>query len=214
MPKPKQINPSDKAKKSRVYRTKVREQRRFESPLREFIEIRYKNAFKEYVELYKLMDSLNPNKIDLKKCETFKQWKIDNQQPNLDILSTAFRQEDSEAERAEDYEVERAEDSEAERAEDYEVERAEDSEAERSEDSEAERTEDYEAERAEDSEAERGEDSEAEVSETFLAAQQLDDLVSEMMVDDQLRNLINVEEPLEDEGIELNLFDELDIQGV
>ena len=45
----------------------------------------------------------------------------------------------------------------------------------------------------------------------MLAAHQVDALVNEMIIDDELRALLNTE-PEDDEGIELNLYDELDIQ--
>ena len=59
-----------KAKQSRVYRKKQREQKRFEAPLKEFVETKYKGIFEEYVALYKQMDALNPGKIDLRKTES------------------------------------------------------------------------------------------------------------------------------------------------
>ena len=76
MPRYRQTNPTEKAKQSRLYRRNQREQKRFEAPLREFIEIKYKYAFQEYVELYMRMDAQNPGKTDLKKTEMFKQSRI------------------------------------------------------------------------------------------------------------------------------------------
>ena len=239
----KQTNPSEKAKQSRMYRRNQRDQKRFEAPLREFIEIKYKYAFQEYVELYMLMDAQNPDKIDLKKTEMFKQWKILNQQSGSDILTVAIRetigQDCNEAKQSEgnvseakqsEGNVSEAEQSEGNVSEDSEAEQregnvSEDSEAEQSEgnvseDSEAEQSEGNVSEdsEAEQSEGNVSEDSEAEQSETnegLLAAQQVDALVNEMIIDDELRALLNVEEPEEpevDEGIELNIFDEIDIE--
>ena len=246
MPRYRQTNPTDKARQSRLYRRNQREQKRFEAPLREFIEIKYKYAFQEYVELYKQMDTQNPGKIDLKKTEIFKQWKISNQQSSSDILTVAIREtigqdyneaEQSEGNVSEDSEAEQSEgnvseDSEAEQSEGNvsEDSEAEQSEGNVSEDREAEQSEgnvseDREAEQSEgnvseDSEAEQSEgnvskDSEAEQSEAnqgLLAAQQVDALVNEMIIDDELRALLNVEEPEADKGIELNIFDEIDIE--
>ena len=45
----------------------------------------------------------------------------------------------------------------------------------------------------------------------MLAAQQVDALVNEMILDDDLRALLNTE-PEDDEGIELNIYDEIDIE--
>ena len=233
MPRYRQTNPTDKARQSRLYRRNQREQKRFEAPLREFIEIKYKYAFQEYVELYKRMDTQNPGKIDLKKTEIFKQWKISNQQSSSDILTVAIREtigqdyneaEQSEGNVSEDSEAEQSEgnvseDSEAEQSEGNvsEDREAEQSEGNVSEDSEAEQSE---GNVSEDSEAEQSEgnvskDSEAEQSEAnqgLLAAQQVDALVNEMIIDDELRALLNVEEPEADKGIELNIFDEIDIE--
>ena len=220
MPRYRQTNPTDKARQSRLYRRNQREQKRFEAPLSEFIEIKYKYAFQEYVELYKRMDTQNPGKIDLKKTEIFKQWKISNQQSSSDILTVAIRetigQDYNEAEQSEGNV---SEDSEAEQSEGNV---SEDSEAEQSEGNVSEDSEAEQSERnvSEDSEAEQSEgnvseDSEAEQSEAnqgLLAAQQVDALVNEMIIDDELRALLNVEEPEADEGIELNIFDEIDIE--
>ena len=92
MPKHRHTNPSDKARQSRVYRRNQRDQKRFEAPLKEFIEIKYKSIFQEYVVLYNQMDSENPDKINLKKTEIFKRWKRANEQVNTDILSLAIRE--------------------------------------------------------------------------------------------------------------------------
>ena len=204
MPRYRQTNPTDKARQSRLYRRNQREQKRFEAPLREFIEIKYKYAFQEYVELYKRMDTQNPGKIDLKKTEIFKQWKISNQQSSSDILTVAIRetigQDYNEAEQSEGNV---SEDSEAEQSEGN-VSEAEQSEGNVSEDSEAEQSE---GNVSEDSEAEQ-----SEANQGLLAAQQVDALVNEMIIDDELRALLNVEEPKADEGIELNIFDEIDIE--
>ena len=210
-----QENPSFKAKKSREYRKKLREQRRFEAPLRQFVEIKYKEIYQEYVVLYKQMDAENPNKIDLRKTEIFRQWKKLNEQSNIDILTLAIKEtieaeheqtEDSEA----DSEHEQTEDSEA----DSEHEQTEDNGA----DSEHEQTEDNGA----DSEHEQTEDSgEANnnldienpmwgVDEGLLAAQQVDQLVNQMIIDDELRAMLEPE-PEDDEGIELNAYDELEM---
>ena len=223
MPRYRQTNPTEKAKQSRVYRRNQREQKRFEAPLREFIEIKYKYAFQEYVELYKRMDAQNPGKIDLKKTEMFKQWKISNQQSSSDILTVAIRETiGQDCNEAEQSEGNVSEDSEAEQSEGNvsEDSEAEQSEGNVSEDSEAEQSEGNVSEdsEAEQSEGNVSEDSEAEQSETnqgLLAAQQVDALVNDMIIDDELRALLNVEEPEEpevDEGIELNIFDEIDIE--
>ena len=215
--------PSEKAIRSRIYRKKQWEQRRFEGPLREFIEIRYKVAFAEYKELYKLMDAQNPKKNDLRKCKLFKQWKIENQEESSDILTTAIREtigETSEAGQSETSEAEQAETSEAEKSESREGEHVETSEAEQAETSEAEHGETSEAGQSETSESERDYTeeimnegyAEETMNEGLLAAQHLDQLVNELNREDELRDLMNIEDPNDDEGIELNVFDELDVE--
>ena len=92
MSRRRQENPNQKARQSRIYRLNQRHQKRFEAPLRQFIETKYKLIFEEYVDLYKRMDSQYPNRIDLRKTEMFKQWKQLNSQTNPDILTLAVRE--------------------------------------------------------------------------------------------------------------------------
>ena len=183
-------NPSQKARQSRIYRRNQKEQKRFEAPLREFIEIKYKDIFEEYTELYNQMVAENPKKKNLNKSKTFKRWKTTNQHSNPnDILSRAMR-ETLEKETPVLPEIEQAEESEAGQNQ------AEQSETEQ---------------QAEESEAgeNQAEQSETEQDERLLAAQQLDDLVNQMAFEDELRAIL--EEPEQDEGIELNIHDELGI---
>ena len=202
-----QANPSVKAKQSRIYRTNQRVQKRFEAPLREFIEVKYKEIFEEYVELYNRMDAENPKKIDLKKTEIFKQWKRLNQHFHSDILTTAIRetigQDHNKAAETEAAETEAAENDQTESVE------SDQSETESVESDQSE-TESVESE-ATESEAAEPQVPENEVNQGLLAAQQVDDLVNQMILDDELRALLNTE-PEDDEGIELNIDDEIDIQ--
>ena len=193
MAKQRQVNPSDKAKKSRVYRRNRREERKFESPLREFIEIKYRSIFEEYTVLYKKMVEENPNKIDLKKSETFKQWKWD--QLNPDVLSQAIAETIGETNNTEVNETNNTEVSETNNTEVSETNNSEVSETNSSEVSEAINNIDYESE---------------VLDEGMLAARQVDELVNEMFRDDQLRELLNTQ--VEDEGIELNIEEEIDIE--
>ena len=182
MPRARHNNPSDKAKQSRVYRKNQKEQKRFEAPLRQFIEIKYKNIFQEYVELYNRMDAQNPTKNDLKKSELFKRWKEENQKKAnmVDILSKAIKETIEGSENNVDNSID----------------------SEWSSDSEDE---------ASGAEHEESEGDQLWQDEGMLAAQQVDALVNEMIIDDELRALLNTE-PENDEGIELNVEDELDIE--
>ena len=48
--------------------------RRFNDPLKIFIEQKYNGIFQEYVELHKRMVEENPDRKDLTKSGTFKRW--------------------------------------------------------------------------------------------------------------------------------------------
>ena len=195
-------NPSYKARQSRTYRKNQKEQKRFEAPLREFIEIKYQDIFKEYIELYNQMLAENPEKINLKKTKTFKRWKTVNQNPNQsDILSRAMNQSGIlSGSMSETFEKETPALPQCEQAE------VEQNEAEQTEqtNSEQEQSEtEQQDEGAEQNQADQIED------EGMIAARQVDQLVNQMIRDDEMRAIL--EEPQEDdEGIELNIHDELE----
>ena len=202
MSRRKQENPSFKAMQARQYRKNQRGQKRFEAPLRKFIEHKYKDIFQEYVDLFIQMDTNHPDKIDLTKTETFKRWKRSNEAvppaPPTDILSTAIR-ETIEQDRIETVINEYSEDID------------EDNEEESNTDNcGADTSSDNESE-ASVAENEGGEEVPNAVMEGLAAAQQVDDIVNELIRDEELRALLRPE-PAEDEGIELNIFDEIDIE--
>ena len=87
-----QTQPSSKAIRERNFRKKERERKRFDGPLRQFVEIKYPAIFKEYFELYELMIVNHPGKRDLSRSRTFSQWKRAIQAPATDILSTVVRE--------------------------------------------------------------------------------------------------------------------------
>ena len=219
MPRHKQENPSAKAKQSRLYRLQLKQQRRFEAPLRQFVETKYKMIFEEYVELYHRLNTQYPKRLDLRKTEMFKQWKLVNNQTDTDILTLAIREtienrtEQNGSEQSEDQTVDQ---SESEQSEDQAVDQSQ------SEQSEDETAEQSESEQSEDQPVDQNEPVQAETDlgplvdqrepdEGLLAAQHLDDLVNEMMRDEQLGALLNTENQ-DDEGIELGFFDELDFE--
>ena len=199
-----QENPSSKAKQSRLYRLQQKQQKRFEAPLRQFVETKYKMIFEEYVELYNRLDTQYPKRVDLRKTEMFKQWKLLNNQTDTDILTLAVREtienrtEQNGSEQSEDQTVDQ---SESEQSQD---ETAEQSESEQSEDQSVDQN------KPEQAEADLGPAvDQRDPDEGLLAAQHLDDLVNEMMRDEQLGALLNMENQ-DGEGIELGLEDELD----
>ena len=204
MPRYRQENPSAKAKQSRLYRLQQKQQKRFEAPLRQFVETKYKMIFEEYVELYNRLNTQYPKRTDLRKTEMFKQWELLNNQTDTDILTLAVREtienrtEQNGSEQSEDQTVDQ---SESEQSED---ETAEQSESEQSEDQPVDQNEPVQAETDLGPAVDQ-----RDPDEGLLAAQHLDDLVNEMMRDEQLGALLNMENQ-DDEGIELGLEDELD----
>ena len=63
------------AKYARGWRKYNCEQKRFNKPLREFMELKYRDIFNEYHWFYKLLDEKHPDSKDLTKTKTFKEWK-------------------------------------------------------------------------------------------------------------------------------------------
>ena len=229
MPRARHANPSDKAKESRTYRKNQKDQKRFESPLRQFIEIKYKNIFQEYVQLYNRMDAENPSKNDLKKSEMFKRWKVENQKANtIDVLSLAIKETIEASDSENNSETIETSDNENETTAGVDVlllamkETVEASDSENN--SETIETSDNEnettagsqwasdnennVENTETIEASESEGNQRGQDEGMLAAQQVDELVNQMIIDEELREILNAE-PYNDEGIELNIEDEL-----
>ena len=194
MPRTRHANPSDKAKQSRIYRKNRKNEKRFEAPLKEFIEIKYKNIFEEYNELFNRMDAENPNKIDLRKTEMFKQWKAENKKEanTVDVLSLAIKET-----------IEASENN------------IENSNNENNVDCENETTAGNQWASDNENETTASEDEASEGNywgqdEGMLAAQRVDELVNQMIMDDEIRQILNTE-PEKDEGIELNIEEELEL---
>ena len=170
------------------------------------------------------MDAENPCKIDLRKSEIFKECKQLNEQTNSDILTLAIRETiEGNDNQVEHVQTDRSEaensDSENEQTDqgDVEHDQTDRSEAENS-DSENEQTDqgDVEHDQTDQNEANNNR-CEAVVTENIwdldeglLAARQVDQIVNQMALDDELRALLE-SEPEDDEGIELNIHDELEI---
>ena len=71
--------------------------KRFNNPLRVFIERKYPEAFEEFSKLYNFIDYTNPGKKDLMKTLTFKEWLKNNSAP---IKNTTPPKSSSETESA------------------------------------------------------------------------------------------------------------------
>ena len=52
---------SNKAVKERRFRQREKQRKRFESPMRKFIEVKYPNIFQEYTELYNTLNRNHPD---------------------------------------------------------------------------------------------------------------------------------------------------------
>ena len=88
-----QAGMSIKAVKERRFRQREKQRKRFESPMRKFIEVKYPNIFQEYTQLYDTLNRNHPDIRNLTKTSTFRRW-LDsvNEVPTLDILSTVIRE--------------------------------------------------------------------------------------------------------------------------
>ena len=227
MPRQKRSDGLDRVGQMQAFRKTRKEQRRFESPLKDFIEIKYKNIFDEYVDLYRKMNDENPTKNDLRKSETFKKWK--KEQLDTDTLSQAIREtigDDG------TYGTNGSETSSNSETREYNANNSDSNNNNNNSDNESPETQDHMlAAQQIDSDNESPEshdhmlaaqqiDSDNESPESqdhMLATQQIDAIVNEMINDDVLRELFNAEDPQDedpqdDEGIELNPWDEIDIE--
>ena len=89
---PKDLKMSDlskKALKERNFRRREKDRKRFEKPLRVFLEHKYKSIYEEYEQLFNLMVNNHPNKLNLVNTKTFKNWLKANEGNPKDILSVA-----------------------------------------------------------------------------------------------------------------------------
>ena len=66
---------SQRNKYCREWRKKSYEEKRYNKPLREFLELKYRDIFNEYNWFYKSLDQQYPSSKDLTKTPAFKNWK-------------------------------------------------------------------------------------------------------------------------------------------
>lgn len=69
---------SRRAAQQRNYRKDWSDNKRFNQPLKVFVELKYPEIFKEYETLYQRMIAEGTRKRKLTSTQTFQQWKIDN----------------------------------------------------------------------------------------------------------------------------------------
>ena len=218
---------SNKAVKERRFRQREKQRKRFESPMRKFIEVKYPNIFQEYTELYNTLNRNHPDVRNLVKTRTFRSWlnTVKDEASALDILSAAIRQtlEQNETPRVRDeaanHESGGETDDEAER-----VDEAANHESGGEADDEAERVDEAanhesgdEAERVDEAANHESGDEANEAANALSGVDNIvdvlmnvedrvDDIIHELMQDQAIRDIIV--EP-GDEGIEINPLDDI-----
>ena len=70
----KKFSQARKAVREKILRKERQENRRFNDPLKLFIERKYKEIFKEYQELYKVIAEENPGRRDYTTSNAFRKW--------------------------------------------------------------------------------------------------------------------------------------------
>ena len=85
------LSQNRRAVRERDFRFRRRSERRFNQPLRKFIEHKYTGIYAEYVQLFNIMKAKHPNKRDLSTSSTFSEWKASN--PPVEIVSSSAQQE-------------------------------------------------------------------------------------------------------------------------
>ena len=206
---------TNKAIREREVRIKRRKERRFDIPLRCFIQHKYGTIFQEYQDLYNRMDTNHPTKIDLTKSKTYKEWLASTESAETASVAEQIQ------ETGQDLPAETASVAEQiqETGQDLPPETA--SVAEQIQET----GQDLPAETASVAEQiqETGQDLPAETASVAEQIQEtgqdladrIDSIVNELLQDDLLRDIINPDNDVEyDEGIELNIMDEIhgDIQ--
>ena len=75
MPKSARQSQTPRATYCRQWRELSREKKRFNTPLKEYIQMKYENIYDEYCLFYKGLDEQHPAARDLTKTSTFRKWK-------------------------------------------------------------------------------------------------------------------------------------------
>ena len=97
MPKTK----SERATYVREWRKKNHKQKRFNKPLREYMELKHRDNYNEYCHFFKTLDENHPTAKDLTKTSTYKKWKrrqINCETSDDETTETELTQNESETE--------------------------------------------------------------------------------------------------------------------
>ena len=196
-----QPNMSNKALKERAFRKKENERKRFDKPLRQFLQLKYQNVLQEYTELYELMNTNHPKKRNLLNTKTFRDWvKSLQEQPPTDILTASIRetlgeQYVNQSEMPND-EIEAPNDE-------YES-----CEAVSDDQNESVNNENDEVK---NDEVQNEPDPQIDIAGIDIAAidRQVDQIMNELLQEEDLRAALEGENNDDDEGIEISVWDEL-----
>ena len=190
---------SEKAIKERKYRRRENDRKRFEKPLRVFLEHKYETIYQEYTQLYDLMITNHPDKRNLINTKTFKEWMQANDANPKDILSVGVSETLGEYVPSEQPDVA----------------------SEQPDVAESEQLDVVASEQPDVAESEQP-DLESEQSvqglESYVASfesvgandidRQIDQIIDELMQEEELRDVFEREND-DDEGIEISVWDEI-----
>ena len=197
------LSTTKKAVNERGLRSRVRSERRFNNPLRLFIQHKYRAIYEEYVELYNVMTAKHPRRRDLSTSSTFKEWKAacfavetattttqtssSAQSTSPDIINRALQEAFTEVAATTDIQI------------DLNIEHLP--------------SQENLYENTDRLLSPPEQDNNENIDHLPLPPEpnlnnEADDLINELMQDEAIRNLF--EQPAEDEGIELNIFDEIE----
>ena len=223
-----------KATKERQYRQRELQRKRFDIPLRKFLEIKYPKVYGEYHELYEMLNRYNPYMRNLTKSHTFKIWKEGlNQQSAPDILTSVIKetfQQDEAEEDGTDTEQNTETGGQDETSTDQNAEQTYETDSQTTDQDETATVQNTEQTYEADGQDETTTNNHGELlfkvkDETIEAApvlvsvdelvdimsnveERVDDIVNQLMEEQTVRDILA--EP-EDEGIELNALDDIDI---
>ena len=227
---------SKKAIKERNFRKRKNDRKRFEKPLRVFIEHKYKTIYEEYQQLYDLMVTNHPNKRNLVNTKTFKDWKRANEgNPKAsDILSVAVAETLGEYVTGEQPDVASLESEQSVASEQPDVASLESEQSMASEQPDVASLESEQSVASEQPDVASLESEQSVASEQLAVAnleseqpdvvslggegandivdieRQIDQIVNELMQEEELRGVLEMEnDDDDDEGIEISVWDEL-----
>ena len=206
---------SEKAIKERKYRRRENDRKRFEKPLRVFLEHKYETIYQEYTQLYDLMITNHPDKRNLINTKTFKEWMQANDANPKDILSVAV------SETLGEYVPSEQPDVASEQPDVAESEQPDIVASEQPDVAESEQPDVVASEQPDVAESEQP-DLESEQSvqglESYVASfesvgandidRQIDQIIDELMQEEELRDVLEREND-DDEGIEISVWDEI-----